>query len=986
MGIYQFSEAERKHLEQLPTSLAVYQYADGKVYPLVLSDGYRAMFRLPDREKTYRLLSEDVLYNTHPDDVERLKDAVQRFITQGGRYEVIFRGRKYEGEGHHIIHGIGEHVFREDGSRLAFVTFMDEGEYTGDDDTQASSLNRAFNEALHEESIFRASRYDHLTGLPRMTRFIELAEEGKNSIVAEGKVGALLYIDLNGMKNFNDSYGFAEGDKLLCAYASLLERAFGRERCCHISGDRFAAFSTEDGLENTLRHLFREAERLNGGHSLPVRAGIYLTSIEDVPVSSAYDRAKIACDQIPKADVSFFSYYSDSMREDIKQRQHILSHFDEAIQKQWIQVYYQPIIRAVTGKVCDEEALARWIDPVKGFLSPAEFIPALEEAGLIYKLDLYVLEQVLEKMKRQSASGIPVVPHSINLSRSDFDVCDMVEEIRLRVDASGVGREKITIEITENVIGSGFDFMKEQVTRFRKLGFAVWMDDFGSGYSSLDFLSSIKVDLIKFDIGFLRRLDEEEDAKIVLAEMMKMTTSLGLDTVCEGVEKEAHVHFLRDIGCSKLQGFYYSRPVPYEQIVERNNRGIQIGYENPEETSYYETIGRVNLFELGAIVSEDDKAFRNSYNMLPMGVIEIKGEYARIVRSNQAYRDFLKKTVRRELQGQESDYVRYTIPFLRHIGKNCTAPDFRSFFDERMPDGATVHSFARRIGMNQANGAIAVAVAILSVSEPEDGESYADIARALAADYYNIYVVDLDTDRFIEYSSQAGEEEMAMERHGEDFFRLARQDTMTRIYEEDREPFLSVFSREKIIEALDSNGVFTTSYRLIDSGTPVYAGLKATRMKSGKNRIIIGVSIIDAQVKQKEAVERVHQQNSVIERIAALTGEYYALYLADPESGAYSEYSVSADYSSLGFDKEGDDIFRKARSDAQIYADPQDISLFLEQFTKEKVMREIEEKGRYQIRYRLMIKGQPKRIILTAAKVVEAGREKLIFGVNVLDD
>jgi hypothetical protein len=110
------------------------------------------------------------------------------------------------------------------------------------------------------------------------------------------------------------------------------------------------------------------------------------------------------------------------------------------------------------------------------------------------------------------------------------------------------------------------------------------------------------------------------------------------------------------------------------------------------------------------------------------------------------------------------------------------------------------------------------------------------------------------------------------------------------------------------------------------------------------------------------------------------------LYLADPESGAYSEYSVSADYSSLGFDKEGDDFFRKARSDAQIYADPEDISFFLDQFTKENVMREIEEKGRYQIRYRLMIKGQPKRIILTAAKMVEAGREKLIFGVNVLDD
>ncbi len=863
MGIYQFSEEERKHLEQLPTALVVYQYADGKVHPLVVSDGYRAMFRLPDREESYRLLSEDVLRNTHPDDVERLKDAVQRFITEGGKYEVIFRGKRYEGAEHHIIHGIGKHIFREDGVRLAYVAFMDEGEYTGDDNTQASALNKAFNQALHEESIFRATRYDHLTGLPSMSRFIELAEEGKKAIVADGKTGALLYIDLNGMKNYNDNYGFAEGDQLLCAFASLLERTFGRERSCHINGDRFAAYATEDGLENTLRHLFRETENLNGGKSLPARVGIYLTSIEDVSVSSAYDRAKIACDAIPKADVSFFSYYSDSMREDIKRRQHILSCFDKALREKWIQVYYQPVIRAVTESICNEEALARWIDPVKGFLSPAEFIPVLEDAGLIYKLDLYVLEQVLEKMQRQSALGLSVVPHSINLSRSDFDVCDMVEEIRLRVDASGIGRDKITIEITESVIGSNFDFMKEQVTRFRKLGFSVWMDDFGSGYSSLDFLTSIKVDLIKFDIGFLRRLDEEEGAKIVLAELMKMASSLGLDTVCEGVETEEHVHFLKDIGCSKLQGFYYCRPIPYEQILERNRQGIQIHYENPEEASYYGTIGCVNLFDLRAIVSKDEEALRNSYYMLPMGVIEIKGEYARFVRSNQAYRDFLKKQFQLELTDQSTDYIRYTIPFLKNVVKNCTVSDAISFYDERLPDGAVVQSFARRISVNQTNGAIAVAIAILSVSEPDDGESYADIARALAADYYNIYVVDLDTDRFIEYSSPAGKEEMAMERHGEDFFLQVRQDTMTRIYEEDRDPFLSVFSREKIIEALDRNGVFTVSYRLIDSGKPVYAGLKATRMQAGRNRIIIGVSIIEAQVKQLEAAERARRRNSI---------------------------------------------------------------------------------------------------------------------------
>ncbi len=855
MERYQFPPQELEALEQLPVPLVVYQFADGHVYVLAMSDGYREMFNLPDKEEAYRLLNQDVLFNTHPDDVERLRDAVYRFITQSGIYEVIFRGKKYQGSEDHIIHGFGKHVYLKNGARLAYVSFTDEGEYTGEEDTQATALNRAFNKALHEESILRATYYDRLTGLPGMTHFLELAEAGKASIVAGGGNAALLYLDLNGMKNYNDNYGFAEGDKLLRAFAGLLEDLFGRENSCHISADRFAAVTAEDRLEDILHRLFQEARGLNQGNSLPVRAGIYLTDTENVPVSSAYDRAKIACDSLPKADSSSCSYYNHAMSEKVKKRQYILSHFGQAIQEHWIQVYYQPIIRAVTGKVCDEEALARWVDPVKGMMSPSEFIPTLEEAGLIYKLDLYVLEQVLKKMKDLSSAGLHVVPHSINLSRSDFDACDIVEEIRTRVDASGITPGSISVEITESIIGRDFDFMKEQVERFQSLGFPVWIDDFGSGYSSLDALQSIKFNLIKFDMAFMRKLDQGKDGKIILAELMKMATSLGLDTVCEGVETEEQVRFLQDIGCSKLQGYYYCRPVTFAQIIERNRRGIQIGYENPEESSYFETIGRVNLFDLGVIASEDEQPLQNSFNMLPMGIIEIREDCARFVRSNQAFRDIMTKYPPLGLPKPDSAFTRCSSEFMRNMINICCAQGNRAFHDGKMPDGTVVHSFSRRIGVNQVTGAMAVAIAILSISEPGESESYADIARALAADYYNIYIVDRDTERFIEYTSPAGADEMALERHGENFFEAAERDTMTRIYEEDRAPFLSVFSREKIIKALDLHGVFTTSYRLIETGEPVYAGMKVTRMQPGKNRIIIGISIIDAQIKQKEALE-----------------------------------------------------------------------------------------------------------------------------------
>ena len=990
MEKYQFSDMERAVLEKLPSPLAVYQFVDRHIFVLALSDGYRKMFGFDDIPEAYRILDQDVFYNVHPDDVARMSEAVRRFISADAPYEVIFRARKHGEQDYRIAHGRGDHIFTQTGVRLAYVWFTDEGTYTGDRNTQAAALNQVFNDALHEESILKASYFDNLTGLPNMTHFFALAETGEAKLREQGKKATLLYLDLNGMKYYNEKFGFAEGDKLLQALAKLLALSFGNENCCHISGDRFAVYTEEDGLVTRLGQFFLEARELNDVNSLPVRIGIYPTGNEDVPLSSAFDRAKMACDAIPKSDISCFNFYSNEMRRDVQRRQYILSHIDRAIEEKWIKVYYQPIVRAVDEKICDEEALARWIDPVEGFLSPADFIPTLEDARLIYKLDLYVLEQVLEKMNYQAAIGLAVVPHSINLSRSDFDACDIVEEIRKRVDASGISRDKITIEITESIIGSSIDFMKTQVERFRDLGFPVWMDDFGSGYSSLDVLQSIRFDLLKFDMSFMRKLDEGDSGKIILTELMKMATSLGVDTVCEGVETESQVRFLQDIGCSKLQGFYYSKPVPFETTLEDTISGLRIGYENPDEASYYEAIGRVNLFDLDVLANlEDDGAIQNTFNTLPMSILEVRRNHAQYIRSNQSYREFVK-----DFFGFDAtnDVIDLNIPtsasssmFLKTV-KQCCDSGNRSFFDEKMPDGIVVHQFIKRIGVNPVTGDTAVAVAVLSISKPSEGATYADIARALAADYYNIYVVDLDTERFIEYSTVADGEDMAIERRGEDFFEAARRDTMTRIYEEDRESFLASFSKQKIIQALDTQGVYNTTYRLIDTGTPMYASLKITRMHPNGRRIIMGVSIIEAQIRQKEAEERAHQRSIVFGRIAALFGKQYALYTVDPETGRYSEYNVTSGYDDLGFDKKGEDFFTKGRSDGEKMAHPEDLPYFLEHFTRENILRNIREKGLFQMNYRLVINGEPKPIVLKAAMVEESDGEKLTVVVNVEEE
>ncbi len=405
--------------------------------------------------------------------------------------------------------------------------------------------------------------YDRLTDLPNMRRFFTLAKQERELLLQEGKEPVMVYINIIGTKNYNRQYGFSTVDKLIIGFSGILLNHFGENRVCRLSGDQFAAVADSANVDEILSEVLQECETAINGTRLPIRIGIYPNKIETVDTNIACDRAKYASD-LKKGELSSsITYYDEKMLKNNEIERHIIHNLDRALEEGWVKVYYQPIVRASDGKVCDEEALARWIDPELGFLSPAFFIPVLEQSKLIYKLDLYVVDEVLKKMKQQAA-GLQQVSQSINLSRMDFESCDIVEEIRRRVDDAGIERSQISIEITESVIGEDFEFMKEQVTRFQNLGFPVWMDDFGSGYSSLDVLSQIHFDLIKFDMLFMERFDEGDEGKIILTQLVNMAMNLGMDTLCEGVEAADQAEFLKEIGCTRIQGYYYGKPMTFE--------------------------------------------------------------------------------------------------------------------------------------------------------------------------------------------------------------------------------------------------------------------------------------------------------------------------------------------------------------------------------------------------------------------------------------
>lgn len=273
-------------------------------------------------------------------------------------------------------------------------------------------------------------------------------------------------------------------------------------------------------------------------------------------------------------------------------RQYIKTHIDEALEKGWIQLYYQPVVRALSRTLAGYEALARWQDPVRGLISPAAFIPALEEIHAIHKLDLYMVDQICSLYGPRNDLGFPTVPISFNLSRLDFFDCDIHAEISRRVDRAGVPHGNLAIEITESVFVQDMSVIAPILDQFRQDGYSLWMDDFGSGYSSLNVLKDYAFDTIKLDMEFLRRFTDR--AKVIVESVIRMAKDLNIQTLAEGVETEAQAEFLRNIGCSLLQGFLFSKPfeMTREKVVQKD---LGLIHETPEVRKYFDRAAQVDL-------------------------------------------------------------------------------------------------------------------------------------------------------------------------------------------------------------------------------------------------------------------------------------------------------------------------------------------------------------------------------------------------------
>ena len=329
----------------------------------------------------------------------------------------------------------------------------------------------------------------------------------------------------------------------------------------------------------------------------------------------------------------FSRYYDEELGQLLTKQRYIVDHIEEAMAEGYIKVYYQPLVRALTKEICGFEALVRWVDPHYGLLSPAEFIPVLEDYHLIHHLDLYVLEKICQDYQKTKEEGGSLVPVSLNLSRMDFELCDVFRELEERMTKYQVPREMLTLEITESVLNKSQLLISSQIKRFHEAGYKVWMDDFGSGYSSLNILKDFDFDLLKIDMLLLREFNEK--SKKIVSSIVDMAKKIGIRTLAEGVETEEQLEFLREIGCEKLQGYYIGKPAPYlESIMQCKEKGFP--FEAAWKRKYNDDLGNVNLMGMNSFHSGKDKDGEEEEGF-PLAIVERMGDRVEFLFVNPSF-------------------------------------------------------------------------------------------------------------------------------------------------------------------------------------------------------------------------------------------------------------------------------------------------------------------------------------------------------------
>lgn len=406
---------------------------------------------------------------------------------------------------------------------------------------------------------------DKLTGIYNREAFIKEAEARIKSHSAGFYV--LSCLDIENFKMLNDHYGTEKGDEVLKYVAASISRCVEKWGgiCCRFMADKFAVLyptahmDSEDNLEN--HHVLTLPPCLEG-HSIKLRVGRYIVDDTSLPVSMIYDRATLAEGSIKGRYDEYIAVYNESMRDRLLREQQIIGEMHRALEEKHFEVWFQPQYNHVSGKRIGAEALVRWRHPEKGLISPADFIPIFERNGFIYELDKFVWKTVCGYLRRWTDEEKYPLPVSVNVSRYDMYQPDFYDFITGLMEKYRLPMDMLCLEVTESAFSVSAEQIIQVVRDLRSVGFTVEIDDFGSGYSSLNILKDVPAGVLKLDMHFLAGANTSQRGGRILESIIRMARWLDMPVIAEGVETKAQADYLCTLGCERIQGYLYARPMP----------------------------------------------------------------------------------------------------------------------------------------------------------------------------------------------------------------------------------------------------------------------------------------------------------------------------------------------------------------------------------------------------------------------------------------
>lgn len=412
-------------------------------------------------------------------------------------------------------------------------------------------------------------QYDRLTGVYNHEYFYQMVKKR----LAEDPDGeySIVCSNIDNFKLVNDTFGNKAGDELLKEIASISKLTVGDTGFCgRFGADRFLCFQKTD-IEHNDRNDFGlrlDFEMSSILKSITMHWGIYEIKDRSIPVEQMCDRALLAVNSIKGKYNQLFKIYDDSLRDNLIFENTITQDLDKSLKDENFIIYYQPKYSLKDNGITGAEALIRWNHPVFGMMNPGEFIPLFEKNGHIPKLDIYVWEHVLMNMNKWRKNGIEILPVSVNVSRADmfhFDVVKVLKELTCKYK---IEPEYLHLEITESAYTESSLMIVEAVDKLREAGFVVEMDDFGSGYSSLNMLSRMRLDILKLDLEFTQSETAKKEEDSILEDIIVMAHKMHLKIMAEGVENESQLQRLKKAGCDYVQGYYLAKPMCEDEYLK----------------------------------------------------------------------------------------------------------------------------------------------------------------------------------------------------------------------------------------------------------------------------------------------------------------------------------------------------------------------------------------------------------------------------------